>query len=167
MSSSGPLLGGVGMQINARVDDAVRAAVELAGSSRQSPRTLQEVAEAQAIPVAYLGDILTQLRSAGVVFSRRGTDGGYWLARPAEEIDLGCVIRAVDGSLVEVRGQAPNEVTYVGSAVPLQRVWVALSNMLELITVADIAAGELPQEMQALTRGTKTKPPLAREHARL
>jgi Rrf2 family protein len=143
------------MNVNAKVDYAVRAAVELAASGRQSPRKLHEVAVAQAIPVAYLADILTQLRLAGIVCSQRGADGGYWLARPAEEVDLGCVIRAVEGSLVEVRGQTPDNIEYVGSTVALQQVWIALRNMLELVTVANVAAGELPQDVLALTHGTK------------
>jgi Rrf2 family protein len=168
MSSRGRLLGDVGMQVNARVDYAVRAVVELAGSDRQSPRKVHEVAEAQSIPVGFLANILTQLRSAGVLRSQRGGDGGYWLARPAEEVDLGSVIRAVEGSLIEVRGQAPDEVEYVGSAVALQQVWIALHNMLELVTVANVAAGELPRDMLALARATKAAGPrLAGEHAGL
>ncbi len=147
------------MHVNAKVDYAVRAVVELAASDRQSPRTLREVAEAQAIPIPYLADLLKQLRSAGVVYSQRGAGGGYWLARPAEEIDLGCIIRTVDGSLVAVRGQTPDEVKYVGSAATLQQVWIAVRNMLELVTVADLAAGELPQDMLALTQRTKAAEP--------
>ncbi|HEV2981580.1 MAG TPA: Rrf2 family transcriptional regulator [Solirubrobacteraceae bacterium] len=143
------------MHVNAKVDYAVRAVVELAGSSRESPRRLHEVAAAQAIPLAFLTGIVTQLRSAGVVRSHRGSDGGYWLARPPEEVDLGCIIRAVEGSLVDVRGLAPDEVEYVGSAVALQQVWIALRNLLELVTVANVVAGELPPDMLALTRGAK------------
>jgi Rrf2 family protein len=162
------VLGHVRMHVNAKVDYAVRAVVELAGSSRQSPRRLHEVAEAQAIPLAFLASIITQLRSAGVVRSQRGADGGYWLARPAEEVDLGCVIRAVEGSLLEVRGHALDEVEYVGSAVALQQVWIALRNMLQLVTVANVAAGELPQDMLALTRESKAaEPQPASEHAPL
>jgi DNA-binding IscR family transcriptional regulator len=102
------------------------------------------------------------------VRSQRGADGGYWLARPAEEIDLGSMIRAVEGSLVEVRGQALEEVEYVGSAAALQQVWTAVRDMLELVTVADVAAGELPQDMLALLRGTNApETPLGREHAGL
>jgi Rrf2 family protein len=155
----------MGMHVSAKVDYAVRAVVELAGTSRQSPRKLRDIAEAQTIPLAYLADILIHLRTAGVVGSQRGVDGGYWLARPAEEVDLGCVIRAVEGSLMEVRGQVPDEVEYGGSAVALRQVWIALRNMLELVTVASVAAGELPQDVLALTGGVKAAEPLlAREH---
>jgi Rrf2 family protein len=141
------------MHITARVDYAVRAVVELAGSSRESPRALQDIAAAQGIPVPFLTGILTQLRYSGVVGSRRGA--GYWLARPAEELDLGRVIRAVDGSPVQVRGQAPEEVEYVGSAVALQQVWIALRSVLEHVTIADLVAGELPADMRVFTRGAQ------------
>jgi Rrf2 family protein len=142
------------MYVNAKADYAVRAAVELAGSSRESPRKLDEIAAAQAIPVSYLVTIILQLRDAGVVRSQRGSAGGYWLARPAEELDLGSVMRAVAGPLVAVRGMPPEEVTYVGSAVALHEVWLALDaslrRVLEHVTVADVAAGQLPAEMLAL-----------------
>ena len=142
------------MYVNAKADYAVRAAVELVGSSRESPRKLDEIAAAQAIPLSYLVSIIMQLRDAGVVRSQRGSAGGYWLARPAEELDIGSVIRAVGGPFVAVRGMAPEEVTYVGSAVALQQVWLALDaslrRVLEHVTVADVATGELPAEMLAL-----------------
>jgi len=146
-------LGPVAMNVTARVDYAVRAVVELAGSSRDSPRRLHDIAAAQGIPVPFLTGILTQLRSSGVVGSQRGA--GYWLARPAEELDLGRVIRAVDGTPVQVRGQAPEDVEYVGSAVALQQVWIALRGVLEQVTIADVAAGELPLDMRVLARGAQ------------
>jgi Rrf2 family protein len=144
------------MHVTAKADYAVRAVVELAGSSQQSPRKVDEVARAQGIPVSFLENILTQLRSAGVVRSQRGPEGGYWLAQPAEEINLAHVIRAVEGPLVGVRGQRPEEVEYVGSAESLKQVWVALRanlrNVLENVTVADVASGKLPADVLALTR---------------
>jgi Rrf2 family protein len=147
----------VAINVNARIDYAVRAAVELAGSSREAPRKLHDLSAAQAIPPAFLADILGQLRHAGVVGSQRGTDGGYWLARPADELNLGEVMRAVEGSLVEVRGQAPDDVEYVGPAVALQQVWIILRDMLELVTIADVAAGELPPSMVALARAAESR----------
>lgn len=145
------------MHVTAKADYAVRAVVELAGSSQQSPRKVDEVAKAQKIPVSFLENILTQLRSAGVVRSQRGPEGGYWLAHPAQDINLAQVIRAVEGPLVGVRGQPPQEIEYVGSAASLQQVWIAvranLRKVLEQVTVADVAAGKLPKEVLALTRG--------------
>jgi Rrf2 family protein len=144
------------MHVTAKADYAVRAVVELAGSSQQSPRKVDEVAQAQHIPLSFLENILTQLRSAGIVRSQRGPEGGYWLAHPADEVNLAQVIRAVEGPLVGVRGQRPEEIEYEGSAMCLQQVWIALrSNLrkvLEHVTVADVAAGKLPKEIVTLTR---------------
>jgi Rrf2 family protein len=144
------------MHVTAKADYAVRAAVELAGSSQQSPRKVDEVAQAQHIPLSFLENILTQLRSAGVVRSQRGPEGGYWLAHPADEVNLAQVIRAVEGPLVGVRGQRPEEIEYEGSAECLQQVWIALRanlrKVLEHVTVADVAAGKLPKEIVTLTR---------------
>jgi Rrf2 family protein len=144
------------MHVTAKADYAVRAVVELADSTQVSPRKLDEVAKAQAIPVSVLENILTQLRSSGIVRSQRGPEGGYWLAVAPEELNLAQVIRAVEGPLVGVRGQRPEEIEYMGSAKSLQPVWVALRaslrKVLENVTVADVAAGKLPGEVLALTR---------------
>jgi Rrf2 family protein len=144
------------MHVTAKADYAVRAIVELAGSSQQSPRKVDDVAQAQGIPVSFLENILTQLRSSGIVRSQRGPEGGYWLARPADELSLATVIRAVEGPLVGVRGQRPEEIEYVGSAESLQQVWIALRanlrKVLERVTIADVAAGTLPDDVMALTR---------------
>ncbi len=144
------------MHVTAKADYAVRAVVELASSSQSSPRKVDDVAQAQAIPVSFLENILTQLRSSGVVRSQRGPEGGYWLARPAAEVSLADVIRAVEGPLVGVRGQRPEEIEYTGSAEALQKVWIALRanlrKVLEEVTVADVAGGKLPKEVLSLTR---------------
>lgn len=144
------------MHVTAKADYAVRAIVELADSSQDSPRKVDDVARAQNIPVSFLENILTQLRSSGLVRSQRGPEGGYWLAHPADEVNLAQIIRAVEGPLVGVRGQRPEEIEYAGSAESLKQVWVALRanlrKVLEHVTVAQIAAGDLPEEVLALTR---------------
>ncbi len=144
------------MHVTAKADYAVRAVVELVNSSQSSPRKVDEVAQAQNIPVSFLENILTQLRSSGIVRSQRGPEGGYWLAQPADEVNLANIIRAVEGPLVGVRGQRPEEIEYVGSAESLQQVWIALRanlrKVLERVTVADVAAGKLPKDVLALTR---------------
>jgi Rrf2 family protein len=144
------------MHVTAKADYAVRAVVELAGSSQDAPRKVDEVAQAQGIPVSFLENILTQLRSSGMVRSQRGPEGGYWLAQPPEQINLAQIIRAVEGPLVGVRGQRPEEIEYTGSAESLQQVWVALRanlrKVLEHVTVADVAAGKLPKDIVALTK---------------
>lgn len=141
------------MHISARSDYAVRACVVLAAVG-DGPTKGEAVAAAQQIPAKFLEAILGALRHAGLVGSRRGADGGYWLARPAEEITIADVIRAVDGPLAEVRGGPPEAVTYDGVATDLQVVWMAtrasLRNVLEHVTVRDVAVGELPVHVREL-----------------
>ncbi len=151
------------MHVTAKADYAVRAVVELASSSQGSPRKVDDVAQAQSIPVSFLENILTQLRSSGIVRSQRGPEGGYWLALPADEVSLAQVIRAVEGPLVGVRGQRPEEIEYSGSAESLQKVWIALRanlrKVLDEVTVADVAEGKLPKDIMALTRAEEAWQP--------
>ena len=142
------------MRLSARVDYALRAVVELAASQGDRPVTADQLAQAQAIPPKFLESILLQLRRGGIVNAQRGPEGGYWLARPADEITLADVIRAVDGPLANVRGLRSEQVTYEGSAERLRDVWVAvrasLRAVLEEVTLADLARGELPASVEAL-----------------
>jgi Rrf2 family protein len=109
------------MRLSARADYALRAAAELAVGDG-TPVTAEQLASAQGIPAKFLENILTQLRRAGLVRSQRGAAGGFWLARPPADIALADIIRAVDGPLVGVRGDRPENVGYSGAAEPLQRV---------------------------------------------
>jgi Rrf2 family protein len=144
------------MHVTAKADYAIRAAVELVDSSEEWPSKLDAVAQAQSIPPSFLENIFMQLRSAGVVRSQRGPDGGYWLARPPDELNIAHIIRAVEGPLVGVRGEPPEEIEYVGASESLQEVWIALRanvrKVLEHVTVADVAHGRLPKGVLALTR---------------
>ena len=134
------------MRLSARADYALRAAIELA--ARDGRVTADQLAQAQDIPAKFLEGILTHLRRSNIVRSQRGPDGGFWLARPAAEISLAEIIRAIDGQLLGVRGERPENVTYQGAAEPLQRVWIALRAteraVLERVTLADIISGNLP-----------------------
>jgi Rrf2 family protein len=140
------------VRITAKVDYAVRAAAELAAhASENGPRVPMKgdsIATAQGIPVRFLESILAELRRSGIVGSQRGSVGGYWLARPAEDVSVADIIRAVEGPLADVHGTPPEEAAYGGAATALQRVWiatrVALREVLETTTLADIAAGALP-----------------------
>jgi len=111
---------------------------------------------AQSIPLKFLENILIELRHAGIVRSQRGPDGGYWLAKPAEEIAVADVIRAVEGPLASVRGESPEDLDYEGAAERLQTVWIALrSNLravLETVTLADIVGNKLPKDVERLTK---------------
>lgn len=135
------------MRLTAKADYAVRAMVELAAQG--SPAKGDVIAERQGIPFKFLENILLELKHAGLVESLRGSDGGYWLARPAQEITLADVIRAVEGPLANVRGVRPEALAYQGAAVALRTVWVALRAnvraVLEAVTVAEVATGDLPE----------------------
>ena len=148
------------VRISAKVDYAVRAAIELAAADADRPTKGDAIAKAQGIPIKFLENILADMRHAGLVASRRGADGGYWLAHPAEEISVADVIRAVEGPLASVRGGRPEDVEYAGNAEPLQRVWIAvrgsLRSVVEGVTLADLAAGELPRHVQRLADDPET-----------
>lgn len=152
------------MQISARADYGLRALVELAGAEQRS-RTVTELAEAQALPARFLQNILLQLRRRGLLQSQRGVDGGYRLARPAGEITVAEVIRALEGPLAGVRGSLPEQVEYAGRAGPVLEVWLAVRvgtrRVLEHVTLGDIAAGQLPADIAALARrgGDPGEPP--------
>jgi Rrf2 family protein len=141
------------MRLSARADYALRAAIEIATIS-DSHVTAEQVARAQQIPVKFLETILTQLRRANLVRSQRGPDGGFWLARPADQITLADIIRAIDGQLLGVRGERPENVGYIGAAEPLQRVWIALRAseraILEEVTLGQIVSGDLPPSVTDL-----------------
>jgi Rrf2 family protein len=145
------------MRLSARADYALRAAIELA--AQDGHVTAEQLAEAQNTPGKFLETILTHLRRSNIVRSQRGPDGGFWLARAPSEISLADIIRAIDGQLVGVRGERPENVSYPGAAAPLQRVWIALRAneraVLESVTLADIVSGELPAAVAALTDNPK------------
>ena len=73
------------MRVSAKADYAIRATVELAAAGA-GPLKGERIAQAQEIPIKFLENIMADLRNAGLVRSQRGAEGGYWLARPAEEI---------------------------------------------------------------------------------
>ncbi len=146
------------MQVSAKTDYALRAAAELARAAEDDagPIKGEWISETQGIPKKFMENILHDLKRAGLVRTRRGASGGYWLARPAEEISLAAVIRAVEGPLANVRGEWPEEVEYAGAAGALREVWIAvranLRAVLETVTLADLADGNLPGPVSALIR---------------
>jgi Rrf2 family protein len=144
------------MRVSAKTDYALRAAVELAAAHGDGlPVKGEKLATTQSIPLRFLENILLQLRHAGLIESRRGADGGYKLAKPPEEISLADVIRAIDGPLAGVSGQRPETLDFKGRSEPLRDVWIAvrasLRGVLEGVSLADVASGELPGNVKALT----------------
>ncbi|MGW7199862.1 RrF2 family transcriptional regulator [Streptomyces chryseus] len=144
------------MRISAKADYAVRAALQLAAAGDGEPLKAEAIAEAQEIPHKFLEGILNDMRRGGLVVSRRGGNGGYRLAKPAGAITVADVIRVVDGPLVSVRGVRPPELTYTGPAESLLPLWIALRanvrEVLDGVTLADLASAELPTAVSALAR---------------
>ena len=141
------------MQISAKTDYAVRALLSLANREPALVK-IEEVVSEQGMPRKFVEAILGELRRAGIVRSQRGADGGYALAKPAKEITLGAVLRAVDGPLAEVRGLRPHETVYPGVAEHLPEVWVAvraaLRRVLDETTISHVLSGSLPAHVRRL-----------------
>ena len=142
------------VRISAKADYAVRAAVELASS--EGPVKGDHISQSQQIPLKFLENILIEMRHAGLVRSQRGREGGYWLARDPDDITIADVVRAVEGPLAHVRGEPPEEVHYAGPAEALEQVWIAvranLRAVVEHVTVADVASGSLPRDIEKLAK---------------
>jgi Rrf2 family protein len=143
------------VRISARVDYAVRAAVELAAVAPEA-LTCDRIAQAQNIPSRFLQAILGDLQHARLVTSQRGREGGYRLALPPEQVSIARVMRIEQGFLAEVHGQRPEDVEYPGAAAALASVWVAAREsyrqVLENVTLADVVAGTLPSQVAKLVQ---------------
>ena len=142
------------MRVSAKADYALRACVELAAVEGAGAVKGDSIAQAQGIPLKFLENILLDLKHAGLVQSQRGAEGGYWLAKEPSEISVADVIRAVEGPIANVRGDRPEQVEYAGAAEALREVWIAvrgnLRAVLETVTLADVAAGELPDDVRRI-----------------
>ncbi|MCA1843557.1 MAG: Rrf2 family transcriptional regulator [Actinobacteria bacterium] len=144
------------MRISVKVDYAVRAMVQLAAEASEEPVKADTIARAQDIPLKFLLGILSDLKRSHLLRSQRGAEGGYWLARPAGEISLADVIRAIDGPLANVHDTSLAALAYPGPAEQLREVWMAvrtsLRSVLEVVSLADLAKGELPNRVQSLAK---------------
>lgn len=145
------------MRVTHKVDYAVRAMTALARHDANGPGQpikRELLASEEAIPPAFLDDILRSLRNGRLAQSQRGADGGWRLARPAAEISVADIIRAVEGPLAAVRGIRPNELVEEGVPEPFVHLWVAtraaLRSVLETVTVAHLATGKLPARVERL-----------------
>ncbi len=141
------------MRVSAKADYAVRAAAELAAAD-EGPVKGERLADAQDIPLQFLEHILLELKHQGIIRARRGAKGGYWLARPADEVTIADIVRAVEGPIAHVQSTPPEAIKYHGNAEALQKVWIAvrasLRTVLETVTLADLVSGNLPPVVEEL-----------------
>ena len=141
------------MEISAKSDYAVRALLELAAKAPDLVK-IDVIVGDQQLPRKFVEAILGDLRRAGIVRSMRGAEGGYALARPAAEVSVGAVIRAVDGPLAEVRGLRPDEMNYTGLAQHLPGLWVAvrasLRKVLDETSLQQLLTGKMPSHVQRM-----------------
>ncbi len=123
------------LRITAKVDYAVRALAELARHDGR-PVTAIAMSTSQRIPRRFLAVTLGDLRRARLIESRRGGDGGYWLAEPAEDITISRVFEAIDGSVVGVWDTA-------GEPTPSSWLWALTEQNLQAffddVTIAEVA----------------------------
>lgn len=145
------------MRISHKVDYGVRVVVAIARAERAAPGVPVKrdlLAAEERVPPAFLHDILRALRTAGLLRSTRGADGGWNLARPAADITVADIIRDLEGPLASVRGIRPHELVDHGVEEPFVSLWVAvraaLRSVLDHVTVADLLAGRLPADVARL-----------------
>jgi len=150
------------MHLTAMGDYALRAMTEIAAANPARIKA-ERIARSQHIPLKFVENILITLKHAGLINAMRGAAGGYWLARPATEITLADIIRAVEGPLANVRGTRPDQLKFSGSASALADVWIAvrvnLRNVLEAVTLEHVVRSKLPAPVMRLTRGRDARRP--------
>ncbi|SRR6266481_5383685 len=141
------------MRLSLRGEYTLRALVVLGASYNQPVVRIQAIAKQQNIPKRFLEQILSDLKSAGVLQSKRGVAGGYRLSRPPEKVTLAQVIRHVEGALAPVscvseqfyeKCTCPDEAKCAIRSV-MKEVRDAIADILENVTVADLC-----QRAQAL-----------------
>jgi Rrf2 family protein len=134
------------VRVTAKEQYGLRAMVELARYPGDQPVSLGQVAEAQGIALASLEQIMADLRSAGLVESKRGAYGGYRLARPPRQITAGDVFRAMEGSIVPIQcvTEAPCDPCAREATCAARTVWEQvhdrLVDTLDSITLAELGA---------------------------
>lgn len=126
------------MDVSVKGEYALRAVFDLACHDIPYPTKIAKIAERQKIPRKFLELILSQLKQGGYLGSKRGADGGYFLARPADQIAVGDILRVIDGPVQLSRKPIENE----SADSPFPELWKrserALSSVIDRTTFADL-----------------------------
>jgi len=144
------------MMFSTKAEYGVRVMVELARRAGDDPVPLAEIAAHDGLPLAYLEHLVARLRKAGLVDSRRGSRGGYMLARPSNEITMAEVVEALEGSIapIECISQAPDgsivcaRESSADHVCPTKLLWTrvrfSIVNTLRETTLADLLPSSAP-----------------------
>ena len=119
------------MKLSTKGRYAIHAMYDLSLHSHDGPQPIKAIAERQDVPEAYLEQLFGQLRRSGLVLSTRGAQGGYTLARPAAEISVGDVLRAVEGPLAITDCLSDDAHCDRACRCPTRVVWQKVSDALE------------------------------------
>jgi Rrf2 family cysteine metabolism transcriptional repressor len=162
------------MMFSTKAEYGVRVMVELARRAGEDPIPLAEIAAHDELPLAYLEHLVARLRKAGLVDSRRGSRGGYLLARPAGEITMAEVVEALEGSIapIECISQSPDgsivcsRETDPGHVCPTKLLWTRVrgsivrtlndTTLADLVVAPPALAGTVPSTTVASARPTAT-----------
>jgi Rrf2 family cysteine metabolism transcriptional repressor len=130
------------MHFSTKTRYGARAVLDIAMHGGNGPVTLNEIAKRQEVSKKYVGHIVNQLLAAGILESVRGPQGGYMLARPAKQIRLGEIIRALDGSMAPVRCAEKPDFCSKSKKCAMQEIWITLRDRIDSVvdgvTVADL-----------------------------
>lgn len=141
------------MKLSTKGRYGLRAFIDLAIYGEEEPVSLTSIATRQEISLNYLEQLMAKLKKAELVESIRGVNGGYRLARPAEEISVGDVLRALEGNLIPVECAGINdgkESHCTGSGACVSKtVWKRINDSIN-DTVNNIFIGELVKESRML-----------------
>ncbi len=133
------------MLISAKGDYATRALQDLAMQYDRGPVQIEGIARRQGLPVRYLEQVLLMLKRAGFLRSKRGVNGGYYLAKAPGEITIGEILRAVDGPVAPIFcvTTGKREVCPKEGMCALQDLWGdvrdAVSKIVDTTTLEDIS----------------------------
>lgn len=154
------------MRLSKRSEYGVRALIDLAFIYDQGPIRIEDIADREKMPVKFLQQVLLTLKHAGILHSKKGANGGYYLARVPQEITLGEVIRVLDGPLAPIR--CVSEMAYeecncpvgeekCGLRIIMGEVRDAIAGILDNTTLADVcdhAASPLESETSGSIKAT-------------
>jgi Rrf2 family protein len=141
------------VRISAKGEYAIKAMVDLALHDGQDLQPIQDVAARQGIPQRYLEQVLLQLKRSGFLYARRGSAGGYRLSRPADQVTVGEILRAVEGP--PPGPDSPRRGGRGEDAAGLQELWQeiaeAVASVVDRTTLDDL-------RRRALDRRRATRP---------